>query len=148
MAKPLVSASYDKSRFLVMHDRDGASPGEPRQGKSSARGKPGGEIHRRSIILPGTRTPWEAGGRPIVVFGPFANSGGGPEMTQASRPGEGRMTLGSDRSRTFSRSNSKSVRARGSEEIGLRWESRGSPIYSAGLCSRAASIPRRPEECD
>ena len=24
-------------------------------------------------------------------------------------------------------------------EIGLRWESRGSPIYSAGLCSRAAS---------
>ena len=24
-------------------------------------------------------------------------------------------------------------------KIGLRWESRGSPIYSAGLCSRAAS---------
>ena len=32
------------------------------------------------------------------------------------------------------------------KEIGLRWESRGSPIYSAGLCSRAASltpVPRR-----
>ena len=26
------------------------------------------------------------------------------------------------------------------KEIGLRWESRGSPIYSAGLCSRAASL--------
>ena len=25
------------------------------------------------------------------------------------------------------------------KEIGLGWESRGSPIYSAGLCSRAAS---------
>ena len=25
------------------------------------------------------------------------------------------------------------------KENGLRWESRGSPIYSAGLCSRAAS---------
>src|SRR5271165_3357838 len=32
------------------------------------------------------------------------------------------------------------------KEIGLRWESRGSPIYSAGLDSRAASltpVPRR-----
>ena len=32
------------------------------------------------------------------------------------------------------------------KEIGLGWESRGSPIYSAGLCSRAAShtpVPRR-----
>ncbi len=26
------------------------------------------------------------------------------------------------------------------KEIGLRWESRGSPIYSAGLCSHAASL--------
>ena len=26
------------------------------------------------------------------------------------------------------------------KEIGLRWESRGSPIYSAELCSRAASL--------
>ena len=26
------------------------------------------------------------------------------------------------------------------KEIGLRWESRGSPIYSVGLCSRAASL--------
>jgi hypothetical protein len=26
------------------------------------------------------------------------------------------------------------------KEIGLRWESRGSPIYSAGLCSRAVSL--------
>ena len=32
------------------------------------------------------------------------------------------------------------------KEIGLRWESRGSPIYSAGLCSRAASLtPVTPE---
>ena len=32
------------------------------------------------------------------------------------------------------------------KEIGLGWESRGSPIYSVGLCSRAASltpVPRR-----
>jgi hypothetical protein len=26
------------------------------------------------------------------------------------------------------------------KEIGFRWESRGSPIYSVGLCSRAASL--------
>ncbi len=26
------------------------------------------------------------------------------------------------------------------KEIGFGWESRGSPIYSAGLCSRAASL--------
>ena len=33
--------------------------------------------------------------------------------------------------------------------IGLRWESRGSPIYSAGLCSRAAShTPVAPKSAD
>ena len=35
-------------------------------------------------------------------------------------------------------------------KIGLRWESRGSPIYSAGLDSRAASltpVPRRVHDC-
>jgi hypothetical protein len=32
------------------------------------------------------------------------------------------------------------VGAAAPKEIGLRWESRGSPIYSAGLCSRAASL--------
>ena len=31
------------------------------------------------------------------------------------------------------------ARAAAPKEIGFRWESRGSPIYSAGLCSRAAS---------
>jgi len=31
------------------------------------------------------------------------------------------------------------ARAAAPKEIGLRWESRGSPIYSARLCSRAAS---------
>ena len=35
------------------------------------------------------------------------------------------------------------------KEIGLRWESRGSPIYSAGLCSRAASLtPVAPKSAD
>ena len=35
------------------------------------------------------------------------------------------------------------------KEIGLRWESRGSPIYSAGLCSRAAShTPVAPKSAD
>ena len=37
------------------------------------------------------------------------------------------------------------------KEIGLRWESRGSPIYSAGLCSRAAShtpvAPKSANDC-
>ena len=37
------------------------------------------------------------------------------------------------------------------KEIGLRWESRGSPIYSAGLCSRAASLtpvaPKSANDC-
>ena len=36
-------------------------------------------------------------------------------------------------------------------KIGLRWESRGSPIYSAGLCSRAAShtpvAPKSANDC-
>src|SRR4029077_16521585 len=33
--------------------------------------------------------------------------------------------------------------------IGLKWESRGSPIYSAGLCSRAAShTPVAPKSAD
>ena len=34
------------------------------------------------------------------------------------------------------------------KEIGLGWESRGSPIYSVGLCSRAASFTRWPEGCE
>src|SRR6266436_9095473 len=35
------------------------------------------------------------------------------------------------------------------KEIGLRWESRGSPIYSVGLCSRAASLtPVAPKSAD
>ena len=37
------------------------------------------------------------------------------------------------------------------KEIGLRWESRGSPIYSAGLCSHAASLtpvgPKSANDC-
>jgi len=37
------------------------------------------------------------------------------------------------------------------KEIGFRWESRGSPIYSAGLCSRAASLtpvaPKSANDC-
>ena len=37
------------------------------------------------------------------------------------------------------------------KEIGFRWESRGSPIYSAGLCSRAAShtpvAPKSANDC-
>ena len=37
------------------------------------------------------------------------------------------------------------------KEIGLRWESRGSPIYSAGLCSRADShtpvAPKSANDC-
>ena len=37
------------------------------------------------------------------------------------------------------------------KEIGLRWESRGSPIYSAGLCSRADSLtpvaPKSAHDC-
>ena len=37
------------------------------------------------------------------------------------------------------------------KEIGLRWESRGSPIYSVGLCSRAASLtpvtPKSANDC-
>src|SRR5271169_4275058 len=37
------------------------------------------------------------------------------------------------------------------KEIGLGWESRGSPIYSAGLCSRAAShtpvAPKSANDC-
>jgi hypothetical protein len=37
------------------------------------------------------------------------------------------------------------------KEIGFRWESRGSPIYSAGLCSRAASLtpvaPKGANDC-
>jgi len=37
------------------------------------------------------------------------------------------------------------------KENGLRWESRGSPIYSAGLCSRAASLtpvaPKSANDC-
>ena len=35
------------------------------------------------------------------------------------------------------------------KEIGFGWESRGSPIYSAGLCSRAAShTPVAPKSAD
>ena len=35
------------------------------------------------------------------------------------------------------------------KEIGFGWESRGSPIYSAGLCSRAASLtPVAPKSAD
>ena len=38
------------------------------------------------------------------------------------------------------------------KEIGLRWESRGAPIYSAGLCSRADShtpvAPKSANDCD
>ena len=37
------------------------------------------------------------------------------------------------------------------KDIGLGWESRGSPIYSAGLCSRAASLtpvaPKSANDC-
>src|SRR5208337_2886416 len=37
------------------------------------------------------------------------------------------------------------------KEVGLRWESRGSPIYSVGLCSRAASLtpvaPKSANDC-
>ena len=37
------------------------------------------------------------------------------------------------------------------KDIGLGWESRGSPIYSAGLCSRAASLtpvaPKSASDC-
>ena len=37
------------------------------------------------------------------------------------------------------------------KEIGIRWESRGSPIYSVGLCSRAASLtpvtPKSANDC-
>ncbi len=37
------------------------------------------------------------------------------------------------------------------KEIGFGWESRGSPIYSAGLCSRAASLtpvaPKSDDDC-
>ena len=37
------------------------------------------------------------------------------------------------------------------KEIGFGWESRGSPIYSAGLCSRAAShtpvAPKSANDC-
>jgi hypothetical protein len=37
------------------------------------------------------------------------------------------------------------------KEIGLRWESRASPIYSIGLCSRAASLtpvaPKSANDC-
>ena len=37
------------------------------------------------------------------------------------------------------------------KEIGFGWESRGSPIYSAGLCSRAASLtpvaPKSANDC-
>ena len=37
------------------------------------------------------------------------------------------------------------------KEIGLGWKSRGSPIYSAGLCSRAASLtpvaPKSANDC-
>jgi hypothetical protein len=37
------------------------------------------------------------------------------------------------------------------KDIGLGWESRGSPIYSAGLCSRAASLtpvtPKSVRDC-
>ncbi len=37
------------------------------------------------------------------------------------------------------------------KEFGLGWESRGSPIYSAGLCSRAASLtpvaPKSAHDC-
>ena len=43
------------------------------------------------------------------------------------------------------------VGAAAPKEIGLRWESRGSPIYSAGLCSRAASLtpvaPKSANDC-
>ena len=43
------------------------------------------------------------------------------------------------------------ARAAAPKEIGLRWESRGSPIYSAGLCSRAASLtpvaPKSANDC-
>ena len=35
------------------------------------------------------------------------------------------------------------------KEIGFGWESRGSPIYSVGLCSRAASLtPVAPKSAD
>ena len=41
------------------------------------------------------------------------------------------------------------ARAAAPKEIGSRWESRGSPIYSAGLCSRAASLtPVAPKSAD
>ncbi len=40
MAKPLVSASYDKSRFLVMHDPDAHPLESLARGKSSVRGNP------------------------------------------------------------------------------------------------------------
>ena len=37
------------------------------------------------------------------------------------------------------------------KEIGFGWESRGSPLYSAGLCSRAASLtpvaPKSANDC-
>ena len=43
------------------------------------------------------------------------------------------------------------ARAAAPKEIGSRWESRGSPIYSAGLCSRAASLtpvaPKSANDC-
>ena len=37
MAKPLVSASYDKSRFLVMHDPDAHPLESLARGKSSVK---------------------------------------------------------------------------------------------------------------
>ena len=41
------------------------------------------------------------------------------------------------------------ARAAAPKEIGLRWEFRGSPIYSAGLCSRADShTPVAPESAN
>ncbi len=43
MAKPLVSASYDKSRFLVMHDPDAHPLESLARGKSSVGGNPGGK---------------------------------------------------------------------------------------------------------
>ena len=43
------------------------------------------------------------------------------------------------------------VEAAAPKDIGLGWESRGSPIYSAGLCSRAAShtpvAPKSANDC-
>ena len=43
------------------------------------------------------------------------------------------------------------ARSAAPKDIGLRWESRGSPIYSAGLCSRAASLtpvaPKSASDC-